>query len=117
MIVVKETGDGKWGLYLDGVLLGESKHRFDADHAKQVLLHYLQKNRSHSLLADIGRLAALSVAIAVAAWLVGYTYLVKIAGYPSTGFFTPKMVLGLLAVSFALCAMFMLRGIFRRPPA
>jgi hypothetical protein len=22
MIVVKETDDGKWGLYLDGVLLG-----------------------------------------------------------------------------------------------
>jgi len=44
MIVVKETGDGKWGVYLDGVLLGESKNRFDADHAKQVLLRYLQKN-------------------------------------------------------------------------
>jgi hypothetical protein len=66
---------------------------------------------------NIGRLVGLSIAIAVAAWLVGYTYLVKIAGYPSTGFFTPKMVLGLLAVAFALCALFMLRGFFRRPPA
>ena len=73
-------------------------------------------SRSHSLLANIGRVAVLSVVIAVAAWLVGYTYLVKIAGYPSTGFFTLRMVLGLLAVSFALCAMFMLRGFFRRPP-
>ena len=44
MIEVKETGDGKWGLYLDGVLLGESKNRYDADHAKQILLRYLQKH-------------------------------------------------------------------------
>jgi len=44
MIEVKETDDGKWGLYLDGVLLGESKHRYDADHAKQILLRYLQKH-------------------------------------------------------------------------
>jgi hypothetical protein len=44
MIEVKETGDGKWGLYLDGVLLGDSKHRYDADHAKQILLRYLQKH-------------------------------------------------------------------------
>jgi hypothetical protein len=45
MILVKETDDGKWGLYLDGVLLGESKSRYDADHAKQILLRYLQKHR------------------------------------------------------------------------
>ena len=44
MIEVKETDEGKWGLYLDGVLLGESKHHYDADHAKQVLLRYLQKH-------------------------------------------------------------------------
>jgi hypothetical protein len=44
MIEVKETDDGKWGLYLDGKLLGESKHRYDADHAKQVLLRYLQRH-------------------------------------------------------------------------
>jgi len=44
MIEVKETDDGKWGLYLDGVLLGESKHRYDADHAKQILLRYLEKH-------------------------------------------------------------------------
>lgn len=43
MIEVKETDAGKWGLYLDGVLLGDSKHRYEADHAKQVLLRYLQK--------------------------------------------------------------------------
>ena len=43
MIEVKETDDGKWGLYLDGVLLGESKHRYDADHAKQLILRYLEK--------------------------------------------------------------------------
>ena len=44
MIELKETDDGKWGLYLDGVLLGESKHRYHADHAKQVLLQYLQRH-------------------------------------------------------------------------
>jgi hypothetical protein len=44
MIEVKEINDGKWGLFLDGVLLGESKHRYDADHAKQILLRYLQKH-------------------------------------------------------------------------
>jgi hypothetical protein len=49
MIVVKETGDGKWGLYLDGLLLGDSKlgdskHRYEADHAKQILLRYLEKH-------------------------------------------------------------------------
>jgi len=43
MIEVKETDDGKWGLYLDGVLLGDSKHRYEADHAKQAdgtLVHH-----------------------------------------------------------------------------
>jgi hypothetical protein len=45
MILVKETDGGKWGLYLDGVLLGESKSRYDADLAKQILLRYLQKHR------------------------------------------------------------------------
>ena len=44
MIEVRETDDGKWGLYVDGVLLGESKHRYDADHAKQILLRYLEKH-------------------------------------------------------------------------
>jgi hypothetical protein len=44
MIEVKETDDGKWALYLDGVLLGDSKHRYEADHAKQTLLRYLQKH-------------------------------------------------------------------------
>ena len=44
MIEVKETDGGKWGLYLDGVFLGESKYRYDADHAKQILLRYLEKH-------------------------------------------------------------------------
>jgi len=34
----------KWGLYLDGVLLGDSKHRHEADHAKQILLRYFEKH-------------------------------------------------------------------------
>lgn len=45
MIEVKEIDEGKWGLYLDGVLLGDSKNRYEADHAKQILLRYLQKHR------------------------------------------------------------------------
>ena len=51
MIEVKETGDGKWGLYLDGVLLGDSKHRYEADHAKQILLRYLQTSERRADLA------------------------------------------------------------------
>jgi hypothetical protein len=44
MIEVRETDDGKCGLYLDGVLLGESKYRNDADPAKQILLRYLREH-------------------------------------------------------------------------
>lgn len=43
MIEVKEMDDGRWGLFLDGVLSGQSKHRYDADYAKHILLRYLQK--------------------------------------------------------------------------
>ena len=35
---VKQTEEGKWGLYVNGVLLGDSKSRFDADHAKVILM-------------------------------------------------------------------------------
>ena len=52
MIEVKETDDGKWGLHLDGVLLGDSKHRHDADHAKQLILRYLEK-RGGEIKGDI----------------------------------------------------------------
>ena len=34
---VKQTEEGKWGLYVNGILLGDSKSRFDADHAKVIL--------------------------------------------------------------------------------
>ena len=37
-IEVKPTADGKFGLYINGTLLGTSKHQYDANHAKQVLL-------------------------------------------------------------------------------
>lgn len=40
---VKETADGLCGLFLNGVLLGTSKQRFDADHAKQVLLRWREQ--------------------------------------------------------------------------
>ena len=38
-IEVKPEADGKFGLYVNGTLLGTSKHQYDADHAKQVLLN------------------------------------------------------------------------------
>lgn len=37
---VRVTEEGLWGLFLNGVLLGTSKQRYDADHAKQVLLRW-----------------------------------------------------------------------------
>jgi hypothetical protein len=27
----------KWGVYVNGTLIGDSKQRFDADHAKRIL--------------------------------------------------------------------------------
>ena len=36
-IEVKPTEDGKFGLYVNGKLLGTSKHQYDADFAAQVL--------------------------------------------------------------------------------
>jgi len=32
-IEVRKTNDGKFGLYVNGVLIGDSKNQFDADHA------------------------------------------------------------------------------------
>lgn len=32
-IEVKETPEKKWGLYINDILIGDSKNRFDADHA------------------------------------------------------------------------------------
>lgn len=48
MIEVKETGDGKWGLYLDQVLLADSKYRYDADHGRQVVINYLKQQEQKS---------------------------------------------------------------------
>lgn len=36
-IETKETDEKKWGLYVNGVLIGDSKNRFDADHAVVML--------------------------------------------------------------------------------
>jgi len=38
-VEVKPEADGKFGLYVNGNLLGTSKHQYDADFAKQVLLN------------------------------------------------------------------------------
>jgi len=35
--------DKSWGLYVNGILIGTSKHRFDADHAKVILEKALEK--------------------------------------------------------------------------
>jgi hypothetical protein len=71
---------------------------------------------SRSSLLGFSRLTTLTIAIAVGGWVVGYTYLIRIAGYPAAGFFTFKIVIGLLAVSFTTCVIFRLRGFFTRPP-
>jgi len=68
---------------------------------------------SHSSFSGFNRFAALSIAVALGAWVVGYAYFVKIAGYPAVGFFTFKMAAGLLTVSFILCGLFRLRGFFK----
>jgi small-conductance mechanosensitive channel len=70
-------------------------------------------NQVKSSLLAISRLVALTMAVAAAAWVVGYVYLVKIAGYPAAGFFTFKMAAGLLTVSIILCGLFTLRGFFK----
>lgn len=67
-------------------------------------------------LCGFGKLIYLSIAIAAAAWAVGYLYLVEITGYPAAGFFRFKMVIGLLAVSVTACAIFRLRGFFSKTP-
>jgi hypothetical protein len=67
-------------------------------------------------LSGFGKIVSLSVAIAVAAWGIGYLYLVKIAGYPAAGFFGFKVVIGLLSVSVTAWAVFRLRGFFTKIP-
>lgn len=37
VIEVKETEEKKWGLYVNGILIGDAKNRFDADHAAVML--------------------------------------------------------------------------------
>ena len=34
---VKQTENGRWALLVNGILIGDSKARFDADHAKVML--------------------------------------------------------------------------------
>jgi len=57
-----------------------------------------------------------TVLLSIVTWVVGYTYLVRIARYPSAGFFALKMIIGLFAVSFTIFVIFSLRGFFKRPP-
>lgn len=44
-IEVKETDNGRWGLFINGILIGDSKARFDADHAKQIILQQLVRDK------------------------------------------------------------------------
>jgi hypothetical protein len=67
---------------------------------------------SRVALETIIKLVVLSTAIAGATCVVGYTYLVKIAGHPAAGFFTFKVAIVLLIASFALCLIFSLREFF-----
>ena len=57
----------------------------------------------------------MSMIVAAVAWLIGYGYLVKIAGFSAAGFFTFKMVIGIFLISLAMCLIFQLRGFFERP--
>lgn len=54
MIEVLETADKKWGLYINGTLIGTSKARFDADHAKVVLNLWRnqRENPKHTYVPD-----------------------------------------------------------------
>lgn len=49
-IEVRETDDKKFGVYLDSVLIGDSKAQFDADHAAVMLRQAMAAERSDELL-------------------------------------------------------------------
>jgi hypothetical protein len=53
-------------------------------------------NPPRHALRTFANLLALSTAVAIVAWTVGYVYLVRIARYSAAGFFTFKMVIGVL---------------------
>jgi hypothetical protein len=53
-------------------------------------------SNSRWLIRNLGRLVAVTLVVAVAAWVLSYAYLVKIAGYPCAGFFMLKMATGCL---------------------
>jgi hypothetical protein len=37
VVEVQQTENGRWGLFVNGILIGDAKARFDADHAKVML--------------------------------------------------------------------------------
>jgi hypothetical protein len=43
ILEVKQTEPKQWGLYVNGVLFGTSKNRFDADHGKAILENALDR--------------------------------------------------------------------------
>jgi len=53
--------------------------------------------------------------VGLVSWLTGYEYVVRLAKFPSAGFFTWKMESGLFAVSSAIFVVLKLRGVFKRP--
>lgn len=42
-IEIKETDEKKWGLYVNGILIGDARNKFDADHAVVMLRKALTK--------------------------------------------------------------------------
>jgi hypothetical protein len=46
---VRPEADGKFGLYVDGVLIGTSKAQFDADFAKQLLINAWRRHHEHGV--------------------------------------------------------------------
>lgn len=43
MIEIKETGNGKWGLFVRGLLIGESKAHYDAELYRGVLTNLVEE--------------------------------------------------------------------------
>lgn len=48
-IDVKQTENERWGLFINGILIGDSKSKFDADFAKQVILKQLAKDNEFNV--------------------------------------------------------------------
>ena len=44
-IEVKQTPEGKWGLYINDILIGDSKNQFDASHSRRMMWMALEREK------------------------------------------------------------------------